>query len=63
MPDNSMVKKYEWSPALTRLLGRPKNGWEDDVKSDITRMKITIWKDSSEIGPNGRHSLRRPKLL
>jgi len=45
MPDNSMVKKYEWSPALTRLLGRPKNGWEDDVKSDITRMKITNWKD------------------
>jgi hypothetical protein len=35
MPDNSMVKKvYEWSPALTRSLGRPKNRWEDDVKSD-----------------------------
>jgi hypothetical protein len=41
MPDNSMVKKlYEWSPALTRSLGRPKNRWEDGVKSDITRMKI-----------------------
>ena len=36
MPDNSMVKKvYEWPPALTRSLGRPKNRWEDDVKSDI----------------------------
>ena len=46
MPDNSMVKKvHEWSPALTRSLGRPKNRWEDDVKSDITRMKITNWKD------------------
>jgi hypothetical protein len=46
MPDNSMVKKvYEWSPALTRSLGRPKNRWEDDVKSDTTRMKITNWKD------------------
>jgi hypothetical protein len=46
MLDNSMVKKvYEWSPALTRSLGRPKNGWEDDVKSDITRMKIKKWKD------------------
>jgi hypothetical protein len=46
MPDNSMVKKkvYEWSPALTRSLGRPKNRWKDDVKSDITRMKIN-WKD------------------
>jgi hypothetical protein len=46
MPDNSMVKKvYEWSPALTRSLGRPNNRWEDDVKSDITNMKITNWKN------------------
>ena len=46
MPGNSMVQKvYEWSPALTRSLGRPKNRWEDDVKSDKTRMKITNWKD------------------
>jgi len=28
MPDTSMVKKvYEWSPAQTRSLGRPKNRW------------------------------------
>jgi hypothetical protein len=46
MADNSMVKKvYEWSPALTRSLGRPKNRWKGEVKSDITRMKITNWKD------------------
>jgi len=38
MPDNSMVKEvYEWAPVLTRSLGRPKNRWEDDVKSDITK--------------------------
>jgi hypothetical protein len=40
MADNSMVKKvYEWSPALTRSLGRPKNRWEDDAKIDVTNMK------------------------
>jgi hypothetical protein len=33
------------SPALTRSLGRPKNRWEDDVKSDIRKMKITNWRD------------------
>jgi hypothetical protein len=45
VPDNSMVKKvYEWSAALTGSLGRPKNRWEDDVKTDITKMKITNWK-------------------
>jgi hypothetical protein len=37
-------KVCEWSPALTRSQGRPKNRWEDDVKSDITRMEIN-WKN------------------
>jgi hypothetical protein len=46
MPENSMVEKvYDWSPALTRSLGRPKNRWEDDVKTDITKMEITNWKN------------------
>jgi hypothetical protein len=31
--------------SLTRSLGRPKNRWEDDVKTDITKMKITNWKN------------------
>jgi hypothetical protein len=36
MADNSIVKKvYEWSLVLTRSLGRRKNRWKDDVKSDI----------------------------
>jgi len=40
-----MVKNvYEWSPAETRWLGRPKKRWEDDVKSDITKMEIMNWK-------------------
>jgi hypothetical protein len=46
MPDDSMVKRvYEWSPALTRSLGRPKNRWEDVVKSDVANLRITNWKD------------------
>ena len=46
MPDDSMVKRvYEWSPALTRSLRRPKNRWEDDVKSDVANLRITNWKD------------------
>jgi len=40
-----LKKVYERTPALTRSLGRPKNRWEDDVKSDITKIKITNWKD------------------
>jgi hypothetical protein len=65
MPDNSTITNvYEWTPVLTRSLGRPKNRWEADVKSDITKMKITNWKDCiRNRHKNGKNSLIRPKLL
>jgi hypothetical protein len=32
MPEEKMVKRvYKWKPILTRPLGRPKNGWENDI--------------------------------
>jgi hypothetical protein len=58
MPDNSMVKKvYEWSPALTRSLGRPKNRWEDDVK----RIKITNWKECIRNRTNWKKLVEKAK--
>ena len=62
MPDNSMVKKvYEWTPALTRSLGRPKSMWEDDVKSDITNMKIRNWRDCSRNRPKWKEFVEKVK--
>jgi hypothetical protein len=62
VPDNSMVRKvYEWSPALTRSLGRPKNRWEDDVKNDITRMNITNWKDCIRNRTKGKKLVEKAK--
>jgi len=62
MADNSMVKKvYEWSPALTRSLGRPKNMWEGDVKSDITNMKITNWRDCIRNRPKWKEFVEKAK--
>ena len=62
MADNSMVKKvYEWSPALTSSLGRPKNSWEDDVKSDITNMKITNWRDCIRNRPKWKEFVEKAK--
>ena len=62
MPDNSIVKKvYEWSPALTTSLGRPKNRWEDEVKSDITNMKITTWKDCIRNRPKWKEFVEKAK--
>jgi hypothetical protein len=65
-----MVKEvYEWSPALKRSIGRPKNRCEDDVKTDITKMKITNWKNCiknrskwKEFVGNAKTSLKLQRL-
>jgi len=59
MADSSMV--YEWSPAVTRSLGRPKNRWEDDVKSDIANMEITNWRDCSRNRPKWKEFVEKGK--
>ena len=28
---------------LARILGRPKNRWKDDIRSDVKRLKIKKW--------------------
>ena len=62
MPDNSMVKRaYEWAPVLRRSLGRPKHRWEDDVKSDITKMQITNWKDCIRNRPKWEEFFEKAK--
>jgi hypothetical protein len=44
MPEERMVKRvYKWKPMLTRPLGRPKNGWEDDIINDMKKLKIKKW--------------------
>ena len=45
-PETSIVKKiYKWQPLATRPGGRPKNRWDDDVKNDLRKMKITKWSE------------------
>jgi len=39
-----MVQKlYEWKPISTRLAGRPKVRWENDIKEDLRIMEINNW--------------------
>jgi hypothetical protein len=43
MPDTRTLKKiFNWKP-LTRSQGRPKYGWEDNIKQYICQMKIKNW--------------------
>jgi len=41
MAEERMVKRvYKWKQMLTRPLGRPKNRWEDVIRSDMKKLKI-----------------------
>jgi hypothetical protein len=49
MPEERMVKKvYKWKLMLTQTLRRPKNGWEDDVRNDMKKLKIKNWTGCSQ---------------
>ena len=40
-----------------RPLGRPKRGWEDNIKMDVQERVVGVWTGLSwfRIGPGGRH--------
>jgi hypothetical protein len=44
-----------------RSLGRPKNRWEDDVKSYVTRMKTINWKDCIRNGTKWKKLVEKAK--
>jgi hypothetical protein len=46
---------------LRKPLGRPKNGWEDDIINDTKKLKKGIRLTASRIVKIGNYMLRRPK--
>jgi hypothetical protein len=44
MPDTRTVKKiFKWNPLTKGSQGRPKYRWEDNIKQDISQMKVKNW--------------------
>ena len=46
MPETGTVKRiHKWKPFTGRSAGKPKSRWEDDVRSDLKKMKLVKWAE------------------
>jgi len=49
MTNEKMAKTiYKWKPYATRLKGRARVRWEDDVRNDLRKMGVTNWKQRTQ---------------
>jgi hypothetical protein len=47
---NERVTKtiYKWKPYATKLKGRPRVRWEDDVRNDLRKTGVSNWKQRTQ---------------
>ena len=64
MPDSTNVKKiYKWTLLTTRLKGRPKQRWEDNIMQDIRQMKIKNWTASVQDRATWKNIVEKAKTF
>jgi len=41
-------KLLDWKPMGMRPVGRPRQGWQEDVMEDLKKMKVKTWKETDK---------------
>jgi len=41
-------KLLDWRPMGTRLVGRPRQRWQEDVMEDLKNLKVKKWKGTAK---------------
>jgi hypothetical protein len=55
-------QEFKINPQGSRLRGRPKTGWRSCVQTDISKCKITNWKDRSKNISDWEKSIKEVKV-
>jgi hypothetical protein len=64
MQETRMVKAiHSWKHISRRPKGRPKIRWEDDVKKDIQKLKVSNWKILVQDRRRWKELVERAKTL
>ena len=64
MAETDIVKKiYRWKPFTSRLIGRPKSRWEDDVRNDLKKMKLIKWTEQVQDRLKWKDIVEKAKTL
>ena len=59
----NVKKVYKWKLMLTRLLGRPKNRWEDCIRKDMKELKVKNWISCIQDRNNWKLYIEKAKTL
>ena len=44
----STRKLLDWKPMGTRLVGGPRQRWQEDVMEDLKKLKVKNWKEADK---------------
>jgi hypothetical protein len=64
MQETRMVKVIHcWKLIANRSTGRPKTHWEDDVKKDIQKLKVSNWRTLVQDRRRWKEMIEKAKIL
>ena len=53
--------KTNWEAMGTRLVGRPRQRWQEDVMEDLKKQKVKNWKETAKDRRNWRDLAEKAK--
>ena len=55
-------KLLHWRPMGNRLVGRPRQRWQEDVMEDLKKLKVKNWKETAKDRRTWRDLAEKAKI-